>query len=202
VRQNRLDGDVTDEIYYPVAVTGIGDVRAFLRTSGAIPPVVRAFRAIVANVDPQQPVSSIETLEQIRGAQLAEPRLTATVLTSFAALALILTATGLAGVIGYSVTQRLPEIAIRIALGSDSRRVVALVVRDGLAIVAAGLVIGFVISLFGMRLVTRLPFHVAANDTTTFVLACVLITLMAAVAFLIPSRRALRTDPAGVFRGA
>ena len=99
-------------------------------------------------------------------------------------------------------SQRLPEIAIRIALGADNRRVVALVVRDGLAIVVTGLVIGFVISLFGIRLIRRLPFHVAANDWTTFVLACVLIALMAAGAFLIPSRRALRTDPAGVFRGA
>ena len=201
VRQNRLDGDVTDEIYFPVSTSGAGDLRVFLRTSGAMPPVVRALRAAVADVDNQQPVSSVETLEQVRGAQLAEPRLTTSLLSLFAALALILTATGLAGVIGYGVTQRLPEIAIRMALGANSARVVALVMRDGLAIVALGLLVGFGVSLGASRVVGKLLFHVAATDVATYVVVVAVILGTAIGACLVPSRRALRTDPAGVFRG-
>ena len=115
-------------------------------------------------------------------------------------LALVLTATGLAGVIGYGVTQRLPEIAIRMALGADGRSVVALVIRDGLAIVIVGLVAGFGISLAATRLMRQLLFSVTPSDTATYVVAMAVILGTAVAACLVPSRRALATDPAGVFR--
>jgi putative ABC transport system permease protein len=201
VRQGRLDGDVTDEIYFPVVVSGNNDLRVFLRTAGAMPPVVRALRAAVAEIDNQQPVSAVQTLEQVRGAQLAEPRLTTTLLSSFAILALVLTATGLAGVIGYGVTQRLPEIAIRMALGADSARVVRLVMRDGLAIVAAGLVVGFGIAYVASHLITKLLFQVAATDISTYAVVVAVVLGTAVLSCLVPSRRALRANPAAVFRG-
>jgi putative ABC transport system permease protein len=113
---------------------------------------------------------------------------------------LLLTATGLAGVIGYTVTQRLPEIAIRMALGADKGRVVALVVRDGLAIVVLGLVVGLGVAAAASRLITKLLFHVTVTDTWTYLAVAVLILGTAAAACLVPSRRALRADPAQVFR--
>jgi ABC-type antimicrobial peptide transport system permease subunit len=118
----------------------------------------------------------------------------------FAIVALVLTATGLAGVIGYGVTQRLPEIAIRVALGASATRVLALVMRQGLAIVVIGLAVGLGVALEGSRLVTKLLFHVAPTDVLTY--ACVGFVIMgtAAIACFLPSRRALRTDPARVFR--
>jgi len=195
-----LDQDVTDEIYVPVASSGSSDLRVFLRTIGPVPPVARALSALVHDVDPQQPVSSVETLEQVRGAQLAEPRLTTTLLLVFAVVALVLTATGLAGVIGYSVTQRLPEIAIRLALGATRARVLGLVMRQGLAIVAIGIVIGFGIALEGGSAVSKLLFRVAPTDVLTYVAMGGLILATAALACFIPSRRALQTDPARVFR--
>ena len=200
VRVKGLDQDITDEIYVPVASSGSSDLRVFLRTTGPVPPVARALRAIVHEVDPQQPVSSVETLEEVRGAQLAEPRLTTTLLLVFAAVALVLTATGLAGVIGYSVTQRLPEIAIRLALGATSARVLALVMRQGLAIVLVGVVVGLGIALEGSRAVSKLLFHVTPTDVFTYLAVGVVILATAALACFIPSRRALRTDPARVFR--
>jgi ABC-type antimicrobial peptide transport system permease subunit len=166
-----------------------------------MPPVVRTLRAAVAEIDNQQPVSAVQTLEQVRGAQLAEPRLTTTLLSSFAILALVLTATGLAGVIGYGVTQRLPEIAIRIALGADSARVVRLVMRDGLAIVVAGLVVGFGIAYVASHLITKLLFQVAATDISTYAVVVAVVLGTAVLSCLVPSRRALRADPAAVFRG-
>jgi predicted permease len=200
VRQSRLDADVTDEVYFPVLSRGASDIRVFLRTSGAMPPVLKALRAAVGEIDNQQPVSSVQTLEEVRGAQLAEPRLTTTLLAAFATLALLLTATGLAGVIGYTVTQRLPEIAIRMALGADKGRVVALVVRDGLAIVVLGLVVGLGVAAAASRLITKLLFHVTVTDTWTYVAVAAVILGTAAAACLVPSRRALRADPAQVFR--
>jgi putative ABC transport system permease protein len=200
VRQNRLDADVTDEIYFPVLSIGSGDLRVFMRTVGAIPPVVTALRAVVRDVDAQQPVSSVQTLEQVRGAQLAEPRLTTTLLSAFAVLALVLTATGLAGVIGYGVTQRLPEIAIRMALGADATRVLGLVARDGMTIVVTGLAVGAGVSFAATRLMSKLLFQVTTTDVSTYVAVIVVVLATAAGACLVPSRRALRTDPASVFR--
>ena len=200
VRMTGLDKDVTDEIYVPLLGTGSGDMRVFLRTTGAMPPVVNALRSAVHGIDAQQPVSSVETLEQVRGAQLAEPRLTATLLIVFSIVALVLTATGLAGVIGYGVTQRLPEIAIRVALGATAARVLLLVMRQGLAIVVIGLAVGLAVALEGSRLVAKLLFHVAPTDVLTYVSVGFVILATATMACFLPSRRALRADPARVFR--
>lgn len=200
VRMQGLDQDVTDEIYVPLVSSGSIGLRVFLRTAGAMPPVVTALRAAVHELDPQQPITAIQTLEQVRGAQLAEPRLTTTLLLVFAIVALVLTATGLAGVIGYGVTQRLPEIAIRVALGATTGRVLALVMRQGLAIVVVGLVVGLLVALEASRFVSRLLFHVAPTDAFTYTCVGAVILSTAAVACLLPSRRALRADPARVFR--
>jgi ABC-type antimicrobial peptide transport system permease subunit len=175
-------------------------MRVFLRTTGAMPPVVNAVRSVVHEIDPQQPVASIQTLEQVRGAQLAEPRLTASLLVVFSIVALILTATGLAGVIGYGVTQRLPEIAIRVALGASASRVLLLVMRQGLTIVVIGLAVGLAAALEGSGLVTKLLFHVAPTDALTYVGVGLVILATATIACFLPSRRALRADPARVFR--
>lgn len=201
VRVRGIDQDVTDEVYVPIAAQGIGDFRVFLRMSGPMPPVVKALRAAVHDVDPQQPVSAVQTLEEVRGAQLAEPRLTTALLGAFAIVALALTAIGLAGVIAHGITQRLPEIALRVALGATSARVLTLVTRQGLAMVAFGLAIGFAIAFEASRLVTKLLFHVTATDAMTYVAVGAVIVATAMVACLLPSRRALRADPAQALRG-
>jgi predicted permease len=200
VRQNRLDADVTDEIYLPISADGSGDLRVFMRVSGAMPPVLTALKSAVRALDEQQPISQVQTLEEVRGAQLAEPRLTTTLLGAFASLTLLLTATGLAGVIGYGVTQRLPEIAIRMALGANTGKVLALVMRDALLIVVVGLIVGLGASAAGSKLIRGLLFHVAPSDVATYVLVAVVILAMATAACFAPSRRALRADPATVFR--
>ncbi|MFI5280779.1 MAG: FtsX-like permease family protein, partial [Gemmatimonadales bacterium] len=127
-------------------------------------------------------------------------RLTTTLLGAFASLTLLLTATGLAGVIGYGVTQRLPEIAIRMALGANNGKVLGLVMKDALGIVVIGLVVGLAASAAGSKLISGLLFHVAPTDVTTYVLVPVVILGTAAAACFAPSRRALKADPATVFR--
>ena len=201
VRESGIDKDITDEMYIPLASQALGDLRVFLRMSGPMPPVVTALRGAVHELDPQQPVAAVQTLEQVRGAQLAEPRLTTILLMAFAAVALVLTATGLAGVIAYDVTQRLPEIAIRLALGSTPERVLLLVMRQGLSIVLVGVAIGFFVALEGGRLVGKLLFNVTSTDAVTYAAVAVLLIATAALACFIPSRAALACDPATVFRG-
>ncbi|HEY2378727.1 MAG TPA: ABC transporter permease [Gemmatimonadaceae bacterium] len=200
VRQRRLDADITDEIYAPMLGSPTGNVRIFLRTLGPRPAILAALRAAVRDVDAQTPISNVQTLEEIRGAQLAEPRLTTTLIAAFAAFALLLTATGLAGVIGYSVTQRLPEIAVRMALGADAPRVLRLVMRQGLAIVVIGVVVGCGVALLASRLVTNLLFHVQPTDAATYSLVAGVLLLAASASCWLPSRRALRVDPAQLLR--
>jgi putative ABC transport system permease protein len=201
VRAAGLDKDVTDEVYLPLASQAVGDLRVFLHVAGPTPPIAKALAAAVHDVDSQQPVSSVQTLDQVRGAQLAEPRLTTTLLMAFALVALVLSATGLAGVIAYGVANRLPEIAIRLALGSTQERVLLLVMRQGLTIVVVGLAIGCVLAFEGSRLLGTLLFQVTPTDALSYAGVAFLLLLTAALACFIPSRAALKADPAAVFRG-
>jgi hypothetical protein len=201
VRHRLADADVTDEVYVPVMTTSSYSLEVFLRAMGPLSALERELRAAVREVDPQQPVSGVQTLEEARGAQLAEPRLTTTLLVVFAVLALMLTATGLSGIVAYGVTQRLPEIGIRIALGATRSRVLALVLRDGLAIIAFGLIVGLGASLAMRGMVAHLLIHVGATDALTYGAVAVTLFATGAAACVVPSLRALKTDPARVLRG-
>ena len=124
-----------------------------------------------------------------------------TLIAAFAVIALVLTATGLSGVIAYGVTQRLPEIGIRVALGATRGRVLALVMREGLAIAAVGVAVGWVAAIAMSGLVAHLLFHVRVTDGPTYAGVAIAIVVTAAIACFVPSRRALPADPARVFRG-
>lgn len=200
VRQNRLDQDATDEIYIPLGLAAPSDLRAFIRSSGSAAGVVSELRAAVRSIDPKQAVTEVQTLEQLRGDQLAEPRLTTTLLVVFALVALVITAAGLAALIAHTVSQRRPEIAIRVALGADGARVLRTVLRQSAAVVAVGLLLGMAISVAASRFVGALLFQVAPTDLLTYLSVAVVILGTAACASLAPARRALRTDPAQVLR--
>lgn len=200
VRQSRLDQDATDEIYIPLTLAAPRDLRAFLRTAGASAGVVSELRAVVRSLDPKQAITELQTLEQQRGEQLAEPRLTTTLLVVFALVALLITAAGLAALVAHTVSQRKPEIAIRLALGADSARVLRTVLRQSAAMVALGLVLGVGIAMAASRFVSALLFEVGPTDAVTYLLVVVVILCTAACATLAPARRALRTDPAQALR--
>lgn len=201
VRHRLTDPEVTDVVYVPVAAVSAWDLRVFLRATAPMPLVERELRAAVRDVDAQQPVSNVQSLEQVRGVQLAEPRLTTTLVAAFAVIALVLTATGLSGVIAYGVTQRLPEIGIRLALGASRGHVLGLIMREGIAITAVGVAAGWVAALAMRGLVAHFLFHVRVTDAPTYAGVATAIAATAVVACLVPSRRALAADPARVFRG-
>jgi putative ABC transport system permease protein len=200
VKQNGLDHDAGEQVYFPAGIIPPTDMRAFVRFKGPVAPVAAALRRAVRELDAQQAIVSIQTMDDVRGAQLSEPRLTSALLASFACVALVLAATGLAGILAYSVAQRVPEIAIRMALGADAGRIVRLVSRDGLAIVIAGLAFGGGLAVSLSRFMRAVLFEIQPTDLGTYVGVALLLLVTAAAACLAPVRRAVRTDAARILR--
>ncbi len=200
VRQNNLSNDVSDEIYLPIVAVGSGNLRVLAKTMGDPAPLIPQIRAAVKALDEHQPVVAIQTLEQLRGTRLAEPRVIALLMTSFAVVALAITAAGLGGVIGYSVTQRTNEIGIRVALGAEPANVLWMILRQGLGIVVAGLVIGLFVALSSTRVLSGLLYGVQATDVVTFACVGFLLVGIAILACLAPALRATRVDPVQALR--
>jgi len=200
VRQNQLSEDISDEIYAPFAIAPTRDIRVLVRAAGDPRSLAPVIRAAVHELDDKQPVVSVQTLDELRGQRLSEPRVTTVLLVAFALIALVITAGGLAGVIGYAVNQRAPEIGIRIALGADPARVLWLVVRDGVITVAIGLAVGFAIALVSTRLIARLLYAISPTDGVTYAAVAITLLTIAVCACLVPARRALHVDPARALR--
>jgi predicted permease len=200
VRQNELSQDITDEVYVPFAIVPTRDIRVLVRAVHDPRPLASAIGAAVHELDAMQPVVSVQTLDELRGLRLTEPRVTTVLLVAFAVIALVITAAGLSGVIGYAVNQRVSEIGIRIALGADPARVLWLVVRDGLATVVVGLVVGIAGALAVTRLMARLLYSITPTDGVTYAVVVGVLLAIATAACLIPVRRALRVDPARALR--
>jgi putative ABC transport system permease protein len=202
VHQNGLSQDVTDEIYLPIFNpnnTGT-DTRVVIRTAGSPAPLAKAIRDAVHEIDPKQPVTAIQTLDEMRGTKLSEPRVTTALLMSFAVLALVITAAGLAGVIAFGVSQRVNEIGIRMALGAESTSVMWLVMRQGLVLAAVGLALGAGLSMSATKLMGGLLYNTPATDAATFVLVATTLVGIAALACFLPARRALKIDPVQALR--
>jgi predicted permease len=194
VKQYGLDRETTDELYTPHAQNP-GANQLLIRT--ATPPMAMAqlMRGTVYDLDPETAVDNVQTLEGVRDESLASPRLTALLLGLFAALAMVITAAGIAGVMALTVTQRTHEIGVRMALGASSANVIAMVVRQGMTLVVIGLAVGAAGAFALARMMSSLLFSVAPGDPLTFgAVAGVLITV-AAVSCLVPARRVTTIDP-------
>jgi putative ABC transport system permease protein len=126
---------------------------------------------------------------------LAQPRFNMMLLAVFAAVAMILAAIGIYGVIAYSVTQRTREIGIRMALGAQKTQMLGMVLRQSLVLVAIGVAIGFVVALGATRVMATLLYGVGANDFSTYAIVILLLGSAALVASYIPARRAMKVDP-------
>jgi putative ABC transport system permease protein len=143
---------------------------------------------------------NVKTMEERVGEAAAQPRFYTVLLAIFAGVALLLAAVGIYGVMSYSVSQRAPEIGIRIALGARSTDVLRLVVGQGMALALLGLAIGVAGALASGRLLRSLLFGVTSTDLMTFVTASIVLGSAALVASYLPARRAARTDPMEALR--
>lgn len=200
VYQNGPSNSISDQIYLPYFVFGASDIRVLMRTNGDPQAIVPRLRTAVRELDDKQPLTSIQTLDELRGQRLSEPRTTTVLLLSFAVLALAITAGGLGGVVAYGVNQRVNEIGIRVALGAKPRQVLGSVMRQGIVIVAIGLVVGLGAALALSRLMQSLLFAVEPNDVATYVGVAVALVGVALLASYLPARRALRVDPVRALR--
>jgi predicted permease len=195
VKTNGLDAAVGPMIYWPYYQFGQIFNTMVVRTDGDPLQLVSAVKSGIWSVDKNQPVSRIQTMEQILSDSVARRRLYVVLLGVFAGVALLLAATGIYGVVSYSVSQRTREIGIRVALGAERVDVVRLVIAQAARLALAGEVIGIFVALGLTRLMNSLLFGVSAADPVTFASVAITLTLVALVACYVPARRATRVDP-------
>jgi putative ABC transport system permease protein len=166
-----------------------------LRTSGNPTSVASAVRSAVAEIDPSKPVGNLQTVEQNLRDQVSGRRVYMLLLSVFGAIAAVLAAVGIYGVMAYAVTQRTREIGIRMALGATSSSVMTLVVKQALILVFIGLILG-IGGAFGLtRFIANELYGVKPTDPVTFIEVSLGLVVVAVLASLIPTRRAVSVDP-------
>jgi predicted permease len=192
---------VRPDLYVPFLQEPHWAMDLVVRTNGDPMKLARPLSEVVRSLDPDLPVASLTTMEQAIAGSVARPRLRTLILGLFAALALILAAVGLYGIIAYSVAQRRREIGIRMALGADRRAVLRLILFQGLGLTAAGLATGLAAAIL-LILTERssgwlggLLYGVAPTDLLTFAVVPLLLLAVAFLASLLPAARATRVDP-------
>jgi putative ABC transport system permease protein len=200
VRQFSLTGEKTAHIYGTFAQRPLDEMTVVMRSSGAPATMLAAARGVVRALDPQLPVYDARPLDDLVRESIAERRFYALLLATFAALALVLSAVGIYGVIAYAVQQRRRELGIRIALGASRERVIVMVMRQGLLLTITGALVG----LIGAGLLTRVLsgqlFGVTPMDPVTFIAVPAVLVAVAIVACVVPARRAVAVDPASAIR--
>jgi len=198
VRQYDL-GEVSMPQYYTPYSQGLWEGVSFV-IKAAVPPMtlVEGVRSAVQQVDPNLPLMEIRPMAERVSAAISLPRFQTLLMTAFGAIALLLAAVGLYGVLSYTVTQRSREIGIRVALGARRSSVLGLVLREGATLVVAGVALGLVASLALTRILESLLFGVGARDPAIFATVPALLMAVATAAMLIPALRAARVDPARI----
>jgi len=166
-----------------------------VRTVGDPMSMARDVRAAVWSVDREQPVWSVRTLETLLGRSTGFRRFVTPLLAGYSALALLLAAIGISGVVAYAVTQRTHEIGVRVALGAQQADVLRLVMRQGMNLAAVGIAAGILAALGTTRLLAKLLFGVTPADVVSYSAAAALLAAVALIACYIPARRATRVDP-------
>jgi predicted permease len=199
VRQMGVDEPVKAEMYLPY-----GQIKDFafysprdlvIRTAVDPLSMVGAVRNEIHQVDPAQPISNIRTMDEVLGEETASRRLGMTLLTIFAALALLLATLGIYGVLAYFVVQHTQEIGVRVALGAQRHDILTLVLRKGMMLTSLGVVIGLAAAFALTRLMASLLFGVSTTDPLTYAAIALLLTAVALVACYLPARRATKVDP-------
>jgi putative ABC transport system permease protein len=199
-RRQSLEASPKPNVYLPYQQFTLPFMSVVVQTDGAPAAVGSAVKAVVREVDPDLPVETVRTIEQIIELSTGQPRFRTLIIAAFAALALLLAAIGIYGLVSFSVSQRTAEMGVRLALGASPRQVGALVLRQGLALAMLGIVIGVVAAAVGARLVSSLLYETSATDPTVYGGLALLLLTIAALACYVPARRAMRVDPMRALR--
>jgi predicted permease len=211
VKQGSLDTETVPQTYTPwlqvsdgmVAENIVGIMRSLrIALRGEVEPgaLAQTVRARIRAIDAALPVTSVQTMNEIVNRSAAVPRFNALLLGLFAALALLLAAIGVAGMLAMSISRRLPELGVRMALGAQRRTLVAMVIRQGMVLAAAGLAVGLPSAWLLSRVLSSLLFEVSPHDPITFATVAAVLSIVALVACAIPAWRITRVDPLVVLR--
>jgi putative ABC transport system permease protein len=195
VKQAGLDKPSDPEIFLPYQQAPFLYLQLAVRTTDDPMKMVAAIKHEVQTIDQDMPLTGIKTMDQYLSDSIANPRFQSRVLSLFAAIALLLAAVGLYGVMSYAVAQRTHEIGVRVALGARSSDVLKLVVGKGLRLTLIGIAIGLVAAVALTRLLASLLFGVSTTDPATFVIIALLLIIVALLACYLPARRATKVDP-------
>jgi putative ABC transport system permease protein len=199
VKYSGLNSDPEPTIYVPYFREGWASTSSemflIVRTNGDAKSIVPSLRSALQGIDRNLPLGHIRTMDELLSSSVAEPRFRMLLLVIFAAMALILAAIGIFGVMAYVVSRRTQEIGVRMALGASRGKVLGMVLNEGLRVVLLGVVIGIGAALGLTRLIKSWLFLVRPADPMTFVGVSLMVIAVAALACYIPARRATRVDP-------
>ncbi len=187
-------------IYLPYHNFPLPFMAIAVRSPAPLSTIASLARAVITAADPDLAVAKVEPMRAVLKESIAEPRFRTLLLVAFAAMAVILAAVGIYGLISYSVAQRTREIGIRMALGAQARQVMMPMLRQGLVLALAGIAIGLVGSVAAARVLAKFLFGVQPSDPLTYAVVSALLLSVALLASFIPSRRALRVDPLTALR--
>jgi putative ABC transport system permease protein len=195
VRQMSLSEEPGPALY--VTYTQVGRVGMTFVVSTRVEPasLIESIKRAVWEVDPDQPIQQIATMEAVVHDAAAEPRFSMSLLGSFAGLALVLAAVGIYGVISYTVGQRTHDFGVRLAFGASRKDLFRMVLREGLALAAVGAAVGLTLSIATGRIVASLLFETSTLDVPSYLVATALLGLVALAACLVPAARAAKMDP-------
>jgi putative ABC transport system permease protein len=194
-RRSGFEIPVREELYFPLSQNGAGSMYVFVRTSGAPESVTAPVRAAVTSLDPQLAIALPRTIQDVMASAIAEERFRMTLVAGFAATAMLLAALGVYGLMAFTTTQRLREFGVRLALGATPRRLLLTVMRDGLVLAAAGLVVGLAAAVAAARAMRQMLFGISPFDPVTFGAMAAALLAVAALASFVPARRAMKVDP-------
>jgi putative ABC transport system permease protein len=195
-----LDSDPERMFMRPFPQAGWPFVSIVAKTAADPAAFAAPVKKALAVIEPAQPVIGIRTMDDVKSESLASRRNPTLLLTAFAVLALTLAAVGIAGVVGYTVVQRSPEIGVRMALGAQPTDVLRLIVLQSLTWVGVGLAVGVAAALAASRLVASLLYEVQPTDPIVLALSTAALATVALIASLVPARRAVRIDPLQALR--
>ena len=190
-----LDGETEAMAYWPQPELVYSFMTLVIRVRGDAAAVAPGARGVIRNVDPEQPVGEVNTMEGLLAKSVAGSRFNAILLSVFSLVAMVMAAVGIYGVMSYSVQQRTHEIGLRMALGAQQKDVLGLVVRQGIVLGVVGVAAGLAASFGLTRLIKSLLFEVPATDLNTFAAVAGGLFLVTLIACYLPARRATKVDP-------
>jgi putative ABC transport system permease protein len=188
-------------VYAPIAQTPFSSLSILARTSDSPAALTTPLRNIVSALDREVPVYSVMTMEDRVASSVGSQKFYAMLIAIFAGVALLLSAVGLYGVIAFAVSQRTHELGVRVALGATSERISSMVIREGVALTAIGVVLGVLGAIVAGRVMSTLLFDVKEHDPLTLISVVLTLGVVAVIASWLPARRASRVDPLVAMRG-